>query len=180
MEAAGVEPASENTPLQASTCVFLLKCLSRLGSTRTRNFQRYPAFYFAFQASRHLLKAIPLIDAPINPAGTGWWNGSLFMLLQHMHSRLRLYLMFQPFNEQSETSTCSLSLYIPVESVSPPVYFFEFCVGKLFVGFSQPVHLPVGLFFLQGIPFVIEGFPFAQTKAEFCQPFSCKVNLYWY
>jgi len=125
VEAAGVEPASENTPLQASTCVFPLKCLSRLGSTRTRNLQRYPAFYFAFRASRLLPKAIPLVDAPINPAGTGWWNGSLFMLLRHMHSRLRLYLKFQPFNEQSETSTCSLSLYIPVESVSPPVWILS-------------------------------------------------------
>lgn len=46
VEAAGVEPASENTPLQASTCVFLLRCLLRLGSTRTRNFQRYPLFCF--------------------------------------------------------------------------------------------------------------------------------------
>jgi len=94
VEAAGVEPASENTPLQASTCLFLLKGLSRLGSTRTRNLQRYPAFCFAYRASRLLPKAIPLVVAPINPAGTGWWNGSLFMLLQHMHSRLRLYLKF--------------------------------------------------------------------------------------
>lgn len=47
VEVGGVEPPSENTPLQVSTCLFPLSCLSCLFSTGTRRLRHYQMFCFA-------------------------------------------------------------------------------------------------------------------------------------
>jgi len=41
VEAAGVEPASEDTPLQVSTCLVPFGCLSCPGPSGTRGFRHY-------------------------------------------------------------------------------------------------------------------------------------------
>ena len=80
---------------------------------------------FRRQGHRRSLEAIPLVDAQNRSAGVTGKDSSLFMLLQHMHSHLRLYLSSIFFTRRIESSTCSPSLHIPVEPVSPP-YFFIF------------------------------------------------------
>jgi len=59
VEAAGVEPASEDTPLQVSTCLVLFGCLSCPGPSRTRGFRHYSAI-FRDRRDRHAPEAIPL------------------------------------------------------------------------------------------------------------------------
>jgi len=76
VEAAGVEPASENTPLPISTCLVLCGCLSCLTPSRTRGFRHYPT-EFRLSCGRRARKAIPLVDVLSGRAGVGRKTGSI-------------------------------------------------------------------------------------------------------
>jgi len=62
VEVARVELASENTPLQASTYLVLLYCLSCSSFTRTRNLLHYPAF-ISPPADRNSIWPADVVDA---------------------------------------------------------------------------------------------------------------------
>lgn len=96
VEAPGVEPGSENTPLQASTCVSLLYCLSCRGSTRARNHPHYPTL--VSPSGRQARPAsYPTRRRPYRPRGSGpaGRQCALFRRLLRKHSRLRLYLFYR-------------------------------------------------------------------------------------
>ena len=63
VEAPGVEPGSENTPPQASTCVFLITCLSRRNPSRTKGPLALSSWSFAGRRQEHR-GAIPCSRRP--------------------------------------------------------------------------------------------------------------------
>jgi hypothetical protein len=66
--------------------------------------------------------AIPLVDVLIRSAGLTWQGAGLFMRPGHMHNHLRLCLNSRRLTSRQESSVCSRSFFVPVESVSPPRY----------------------------------------------------------
>jgi len=68
LEAAGVEPASESTPSEDSTCVAALEC-SRLPSKSGRNRQALAPNHLAGHASEQRVAASLLYDIQPRPAG---------------------------------------------------------------------------------------------------------------
>jgi hypothetical protein len=103
-----------------------LHACSCLGSYRARkvlqdkSFSRAILPLFRLGAGWRFPLAIPLIDAPIQPRGSG--SVGRWLCSQSVRVVVCDYLYFLPINEQVETSACSPGLHIPVESVSPPYF----------------------------------------------------------
>jgi len=68
VEAAGVEPASENTPLQASTYLVLIIVYRASVSPGPKDFQRYPAIVSQHDGSR-IMKLFQVVDVLSNLLG---------------------------------------------------------------------------------------------------------------
>jgi len=118
VEAAGVEPASENSPqrrLHTYSGIYI-----SLVKTRPNSLSDKPTcLRFRQNRNRWPGLTIPLVDALAGFAGETRQDGSSSKRLRHMHNHLRLCLV-PPFNEQAETSVCSRCFDIPVEAVTPP------------------------------------------------------------
>ena len=87
--------------------------------------------------------------------------------------------MFYRFYEQIEARHATMSLHIPVESVSPP-YLYRF---KLMVTLPVMAHhslqLSLTLLLFKCCPFIVFSFTAGKAKFNFCPAVFYKVYLQW-
>jgi len=119
VEAAGVEPASGNTP-QWRLHTYPEFWISRLGLLQA-GFRKPPAWLnFASNRIRHPVVGYPAVMTPLTgPAGKTRKDGSCLKQLQRSYNRLLLCLS-TAFLTSQRTSVCNHYFHIPVEAVSPP------------------------------------------------------------
>jgi len=133
VEAAGVEPASENIPherLHTYSGFYFSSGRSppnRIPDSLSCRFNR--------PWSRRPESAVLLVDAPSGVAGISRWNGSclssygvIIIVCDYMFSRR--------FTSGQESSVCSQCFFVPVESVSPPIVS-RYALGGQFVGVDK-------------------------------------------
>ncbi len=118
VEAAGVEPASENIPyghLHAYPDIwfssFRVSIRQDSGKTILLEVRQ--------RCNRHSESAILLVDVLAGSAGKTRQDGST-KLLRRSYNHLRLYLG-PAFLRVGRNSACNQNFFIPVEAVSPPI-----------------------------------------------------------
>ena len=120
------------------------------GTTRTI------LLWFRPPGGRRARQAIPLVDALTGPVGVGRQDGSARCLGGYCVSIVVCdYIYSTGFTRWVETSACSLSLHIPVESVSPPCVGVFLCPvagqlpGTLSIPPHRALHLAIGFLLLE-------------------------------
>ena len=116
VEAAGIEPASEDIQLKASTC--LSPSLISFPGFRRRKIPENQPCEISLAGTKASPVHYPAGRRSSSTAGKCERNG-MPLIRQRVAVVLHL-IFFHLFNEEDGTSTCSLSVITSVESCSPP------------------------------------------------------------
>ena len=111
VEAAGIEPASEDLQHKVSTCLFRDLCLARKGPLGMGSYWANP-LVISHRSQRARELNYPATGASSNPAGENRRGASLYAARAYSLLLASIFL-YRRFNESPECSACNLDLNCP-------------------------------------------------------------------